>query len=78
MKKHFEYITADPNILNGKPILKGTRISVDFILQLMASGANVDGILQNYPRLNREAVVEALLYASEVVKNELNIEIKAA
>lgn len=76
--KRFEQITADPNILNGKPILKGTRVSVDFILQLVASGANVDSILQTYPQLSREAVVEALLYASEVVKNELNIEIKAA
>jgi len=76
--KYFNQITADPNILNGKPILKGTRISVDFILQLVASGANIDSIMQNYPHLNREAIVEALLYAGEVVKNELNIEIKAA
>ncbi len=76
--KRFEHITADPDVLAGKPILKGTRISVDFILQLVASGASIDDILQSYPHLNREAVVEALLYAGEVVKNELNIEIKAA
>lgn len=76
--KNFEQITTHPDILNGKPILKGTRISVDFILQLVASGASIDSILQSYPHIKREAVVEALLYASEVVKNELNIEIKAA
>jgi uncharacterized protein (DUF433 family) len=76
--KRFELITADPNILSGKPILKGTRISVDFILQLIASGASIDDILQSYPHLSREGVVEALLYAGEVVKNEINIEIKAA
>lgn len=73
----FEHITSNAEILSGKPILKGTRISVDFILQLVASGAGVDDIVRKYPHLKKEAVVEALQYASEVVKNEIVIDLKA-
>ena len=73
----FEHITTNPEILNGKPIIKETRISVDFILQLVASGAGVEDIVKKYPHLKREAVAEALLYASEVVKNEIVIDLKS-
>ena len=47
-------ITADPAVLVGKPIIKGTRISVDFVLSLLAQGWTEDQILQNYPQLQRE------------------------
>ncbi|MFM9948915.1 MAG: DUF433 domain-containing protein [Saprospiraceae bacterium] len=48
----------------GKPIIKGTRISVDFILELVASGASVGDIVRTYPHLTLEGVKEAIQYAS--------------
>ncbi|MDZ4847142.1 MAG: DUF433 domain-containing protein [Chitinophagales bacterium] len=72
----FEHITSNTGILGGKPIVKGTRISVDFILQLIASGATIDDIVKKYPHLKREAVVEAILYAGRVVSNEILIDLR--
>ena len=63
-------ITFNPNVLGGKPIIKGTRISVDFILELLSSGMNFDEILKEYNHLKREDILEALNYASKVVKRE--------
>jgi len=57
-------------ILAGKPIIKGTRISVEFIVELLASGWAIDGILKNYPELKREDVLAALKYAAEVLREE--------
>ncbi len=72
----FEHITSNSGVLGGKPIIKGTRISVDFILQLIASGATIDDIVKKYPHLKREAVVEAVLYAGRVVSNEILIDLR--
>lgn len=66
----FEYITSDPKILGGKPCIKGTRISVAFILELFASGATHQDILQAYPHLPPQGVEEALHYAASAFKNE--------
>ena len=68
-------ITTDPEILGGKPIIKGTRISVEFILELYASGASKDDILQNYPHLTEDDIHAALLYASRFLKNEIVFEL---
>lgn len=70
--KTLEFITANPDILGGKPIIKGTRISVELILEWLATGS-IDDILQTYPQLKREAVQEAILYASQALKNEVII-----
>lgn len=72
----FEHIASNTGVLGGKPIIKGTRISVDFILQLIASGATIDDIVKKYPHLKREAVVEAVLYAGKVVSNEILIDLR--
>ena len=72
----FEHIASNTGVLGGKPIIKGTRISVDFILQLIASGATIDDIVKKYPHLKREAVVEAVLYAGRVVSNEILIDLR--
>lgn len=55
-------ITADPAILGGKPIIRGTRISVDFILELYAAGVSRDEILADYPHLTPEALSACLPY----------------
>ncbi len=63
-------ITFNPNILGGKPIIRGTRISVEFILELMSSGMSIDDILKEYKHLKREDILDALDYASKVIKRE--------
>lgn len=57
----------DPDILGGKPTIRGTRISVEFILELYASGGTRDEILKLYPHLRSEDVEQALLYAINVM-----------
>ena len=63
-------IAINPKVLAGKPVIKGTRISVEFILELLANGWTVEDILKNYPQLKREDVLAALKYATEILKEE--------
>ena len=67
----FDQITSDPQILGGKPIVRGTRISVELILEWFASGATRDEIIQSYPQLSAEAVEDALSYAAAAVNHEV-------
>lgn len=60
-------ITQDPDILGGKPIIKGTRMSVESILELLASGMEIDEILKDYPILKKEHILVAVEYASKLV-----------
>ena len=63
-------ITVNPKILGGKPIIKGTRISVEFIMELTASGLTVDKVVKEYPILKREDVLAAIKYATRVFKKQ--------
>ena len=63
-------IIIDSEILVGKPIIKGTRISVEFILELLANEWTVNQILENYPQLKKEDILAALDYSIEVLKTE--------
>jgi len=63
-------ITVDPNILAGKPIIKGTRIAVEFILDLLSNDWTVENILKNYPQLKKEDITAVLKYATEILKEE--------
>ncbi len=65
------YITSDPNIMFGKPVIKGTRVPVDLILEKMGNGETIDYLLTAYPRVSHEALLACLLFAAESVKNEL-------
>jgi uncharacterized protein (DUF433 family) len=67
----FDRIVSDPAILGGKPIVRGTRISVEFILELIASGATRDDILKKYPHLSAADIEQALGYAAAAVRNEI-------
>ena len=58
-------IVIDPAILVGKPVLRGTRLSVDFIVGLLADGWAEPDILRNYPGLAREDIVACLAYARD-------------
>ncbi len=66
----FHLITTDPEILGGKPCINGTRLSVELLLELFASGATQQDILQSYPQLSSEAIEEALRYAAESLKHD--------
>jgi len=63
-------ITSDPAILGGKPIILGTRISVEFILELVASGGSVSEIVRNYSFLTEEQVRQAILFAANTLKHD--------
>ena len=66
----FDRIISDPAVLRGKPIIRGTRISVEVILEWIASGATRDDILQRHPHLTSEDVQQALGYAAAATRNE--------
>jgi uncharacterized protein (DUF433 family) len=59
-----ERIVVDPEILAGKPVVRGTRLAVEFILELLAAGQSESDILANYPGLAREDILACLSYAS--------------
>lgn len=63
-------ITIDPDILVGKPVIKGTRLAVEFILDLMSQGWSEADILENYPGLQREDIQACFSYASETISSE--------
>lgn len=63
-------IIIDPRIMVGKPIIKGTRITVELILRQFAQGIAVEDILKNYPNLTREDVYAAVEYARTLVEEE--------
>jgi len=66
-------IVVDRRVMGGKAVVRGTRISVDFILELLANGWSVDDIVREYPALSREDVLAALKYAAKVLRNEVVI-----
>ncbi|MEK6261100.1 MAG: DUF433 domain-containing protein [Planctomycetota bacterium] len=66
----FDRITSDPRILGGKPIIRGTRISVEIVLEWLASGASCDDILRVHPHLTTADVEQALRYSAASVSNE--------
>jgi uncharacterized protein (DUF433 family) len=66
----FERITSNPAILSGKPCIRGTRLSVSFILELIASGASVSDIVQAYPQLSAKDVEEAVRFATHILEQE--------
>jgi len=70
MKELLERITFDKEVLCGKPIIRGLRISVDMILELLAKGASEEEILEDYPELEKEDIKAALLYAHSIVAKE--------
>ncbi|MCF4968567.1 DUF433 domain-containing protein [Nostoc sp. CMAA1605] len=65
-----EYIHSDPKILLGKPTVKGTRLSVEFILGLFARGWTVEQILANYPILTPEALQAVFIFVTECMQDE--------
>ena len=63
-------IVIDPAVLAGKPVIRGTRLAVEFVVDLLAQGWSVEQVLDNYPGLTRADVQACLEYASEVLRSE--------
>ena len=63
-------ITVDPGVLVGKPVIRGTRIAVAFVVELLAEGWSEQQILDNYPGISHDDVRACLRYASDVLKSE--------
>jgi uncharacterized protein (DUF433 family) len=66
-----EYIVSDKNVLLGKPTIKGTRISVEFVIQLLASGWSEVQILENYPRLKANHLQAVFSYVYDSIHDNL-------
>ncbi|HEY0080146.1 MAG TPA: DUF433 domain-containing protein [Pyrinomonadaceae bacterium] len=62
-------IQSDPDVMMGKPVVVGTRITVELILEKLAAGETVEQLLESHPRLTREAVSAALAYAAQAVRS---------
>ncbi len=63
-------IIIDPKVLAGKPIIKGTRISVEFILEILSAGMTIEEIIKEYPHLTKKDVLCALEFAKNVLNKE--------
>lgn len=66
-----DLIQSDPAVLMGKPVIAETRITVELILEKLAAGESVEQILDEHPRLSREAVLAAISFASEVLRADV-------
>ncbi len=71
-----ERITVNPKILGGKPIIQGTRISVEHILDLLASDVSQEEILEDYKHLSKEDIHACLKYAARSMKNEIYLNLE--
>lgn len=65
-----EHIEVDDAVVAGKPVIRGTRLSVDFVLGLLAAGWSIDEVVDNYPGVAQEDVRACLAYASETLAAE--------
>jgi len=72
-RRFYKVIVVDPDILVGKTVIKGTRIPVYLIIELLGNGLSEKEILRQYPTLKKEDIKAALLYASKCLEHEVTI-----
>ncbi|MBL7202148.1 MAG: DUF433 domain-containing protein [Anaerolineae bacterium] len=66
-----QWIVSDPKVMMGKPVIIGTRITVELILEKLAAGETIEQILDAHPRLSREAIQAALAFAKEALRADV-------
>jgi uncharacterized protein (DUF433 family) len=71
MQDYRQFITSNPNILFGKPAIKDTRIAVEQVLDELAGGTSIEELLEEYPRLTRDAIYAALAFAADTLRMEV-------
>ena len=59
-----------PDVMLGKPVIRGTRVPVELIVRKIGEGASIEDLLDGYPNLTRESVQAALVYAADIIGNE--------
>lgn len=65
-----EHVELNPAVLTGKPVVKGTRLAVEFVMEMLAAGVPESEILANYPRLTATAIRACIAYAADALKAE--------
>lgn len=65
------YIISNPDIMMGKPIIAGTRITVELILEKLSAGESVEQIIQEHPRLNPDSIKAAIAFAAQALKADI-------
>ncbi len=75
MSNYQNSIIRNPEIMNGKPIIKGTRITVELILKKLSEGVSIDGLIKMYPHLTQLQILASLEYASDIIGNEELLEV---
>ena len=75
MRVH-DLIETNPEVMLGKPVIRGTRIPVELIVRKLGEGASMEDLLDGYPQLTKTAVQAALIYAADVIRNETIIYLK--
>ena len=65
------HIESNPDKLYGKPVIKGTRVPVDLILEKLANGDTMDDLIEAYPKLSKNDIFACLIFASDAIKNEI-------
>lgn len=73
MKKWENNIELNPDILYGKPVIKGTRIPVDLLLEKMSNGQSFHELLQSFPDLKEDDLYACLAYATSLIRNEISL-----
>lgn len=63
-------IELNPDIMTGKPVIRGTRITVDLILKLLSQGQSSDEIIEAYPYISKGDILECIKYATNLMENE--------
>lgn len=71
MRSHTRLIVSNPRIMMGKPVVAGTRITVEIILEKLASGETVEQIIEAHPRLTRESIHAALEFAAKALRADV-------
>jgi len=71
MEQRKKNIISDPSVMMGKPVIAGTRITVELIVEKLAAGETIEQILEAHPRLTREAIQEALAFAAEALRADV-------
>jgi uncharacterized protein (DUF433 family) len=66
-----QLIVSYPNVMMGKPVIAGTRITVELVLEKLAAGETIEQILDAHPRLTHEAVLAAIAFASEALRADV-------
>lgn len=66
-----DYIHSDPKVMQGKPVIRGTRITVELILEKLAAGETNEDLLKSYPHITQESIKACLLYAAESVRTDI-------